>query len=387
MKPVLLAIALLLVSTGAVRAENSANLASPLALSYVADPAGLLAVDTRAELDRLATTIDDAGQGQLAFVVVSDTGGQDPREFATQLLKRWGVGHAEQDDGTLFLVARNDRAAEIVLGDGIDTPENRAHLQRVMDNEMVPRLKNGDYDQALVAGATAVLQTVYTVDLSRPSEVPVDADGKPAASASKPQPLAATPHREGAKDADKGVDAGPLAIGLGILAAIVGGVGWVLYKIFQGLWWLVGSRWMPRRCGSCSTTMNLLGEAEDDTHLSPAERTEERLKSVNYRVFLCPGCGKVDKLARRAWFSSYANCSQCKSRAVSRVSRTLSAATRYSTGLAEVTETCQNCNHTATTRQTLPILPPPSTSSSSSSSSGRSFGGGSSSGGGASGRW
>ncbi|MCB1613648.1 MAG: hypothetical protein KDI60_18135, partial [Xanthomonadales bacterium] len=135
-----------------------------------------------------------------------------------------------------------------------------------------------------------------------------------------------------------------------------------------------------------------LSETEDDAHLQPAELTEEKLRSVDYRVWVCPSCRRVDKLARRAWFSPYSNCGACGSRAVSQTSTTISSPTRYSTGLAEVTETCQNCHRVHTERRVLPVLPPPSDnsssfSSSSSSSSSSSWGGGSSSGGGASGSW
>lgn len=375
-------------------AERAEDIPTPLPTSYVADPSGLLAADTRAEIDRLAIGIDDAGRGQLTVVVVANTGGVDPRQFATNLFNRWGVGHAEQDDGTLILLAREDRAAEIVLGTGIDTEANRAHAQAVMANEMVPRFKQGDYDQAMVAGANAVLQTVYATDMALPSESPdtrsLDERAKAnmlAAPAAPPTPIQArrTDTSEQRNAADSSI--APLALGLSILAGIVGAVGWVLWKILQGFWWLVGARMFPRSCSSCKTKMNLLGEAEDDALLTPEQRTEERLKSVNHRVFVCPGCSKVDKLTRRAWFSSYANCKHCGSRAVSRVSKTLTAATRYSTGLAEVTETCEHCHHIDITRQTIARLPPPSSSSSSSSSGGRSFGGGSSRGGGASGRW
>ncbi len=372
-------------------AERVEDIPSPLPASYVSDPAGLLAADTRAEIDRLAIGIDDAGRGQLTVVVVANTGGVDPRQFATDLFNRWGVGHAEQDDGTLILLAREDRAAEIVLGTGIDTAANRSHAQAVMDNEMIPRFKQGNYDQAMVAGANAVLQTVYATNMALPSESPTELSLDERAKANMLAGPAAPPVAIEARRADtaeqrNAADSSiaPLAIGGSILAGVVGAVGWLLWKILQSFWWLVGSRIFPRSCSSCKTTMNLLGEAEDDALLTPEQRTEERLKSVNHRVFVCPGCSKVDQLTRRAWFSSYANCKHCASRAVSRVSRTISAATRHSTGLAEITETCQHCQRSEVSQKTIARLPPPSSSS---SSSGRSFGGGSSRGGGASGRW
>jgi uncharacterized protein len=405
---------LLFTGSGHLVAERAEQLPVPLPESHVSDLRGLLAADTRAELDRLATKLDDAGRGQLAFVVVDSVDGADPRKFATDVFNRWGVGNRQRNDGTLFLLAKRDRAAEIVLGDGIDNAANRQHAERAMQNAMVPRFRNGDYDQGLVAGAAQLLQSVYGVDLSRPAEreqaesgngesagaatalLDSDAPMTTLADAGEPVqagaveyrppnvPLPAGPSNRGKAESD-GAPSGLLAVGLSILAAIAAAVMWLIHKILGMLWWFTGSRWFTRKCGACGGAMQLLPEHIDDQHLNPSQRTEERIGSVDHRVFQCLRCGKIEQIARRAWFTRYSDCKSCHSRAMSSVSKTLTSATRYSTGLAEITETCQNCNHVRTERRVLPVLPPPS--SSSSSSSGSSFGGGRSSGGGASGRW
>ena len=80
-----LALIALIVLSPALHAERVEQLPVPLPASHVADPRGLLAADTRAELDRLASTLDRAGQGELGFVVISTTGGVDPRRFVEQL--------------------------------------------------------------------------------------------------------------------------------------------------------------------------------------------------------------------------------------------------------------------------------------------------------------
>ncbi|MFO1494288.1 MAG: TPM domain-containing protein [Lysobacterales bacterium] len=367
---------LLLCLTTPLPAEPVESLRSPLPASHLADTLGLLASDTRAELDRLAGTLDAQNRGELAFVIVNNTNGMDPRQYALAVYNRWDVGNHQRNDGTLILLARDDRAAEILLGDGIDTPANRAHAQAVMDQEMVPRLRAGDPDQAFVAGTTALLQRIYGIDLARPSEAPVQA------LVSEAQTQPATPQAPAAQPATD-ASAGEIAFGLSVLIGVFGGGLWLVYRFLRMLWWFAGARWMARRCARCRSTMQLLDEVADDAHLSVNQRTEERLGSVDHKVFLCPGCGHIDKLARRAWFTRYADCSACQARALSSVSRTLSAPTRWSTGTAEVTSTCQHCGKVSVEQRTLPSV----SSSSSSSSGGSGFGGGHSSGGGASGRW
>lgn len=373
------------------------QLASPLPQSYVADAGALLAADTRAELDRLAAALDQQGLGQLAVVVISSTDGVDHRRFATDLFNRWGIGDRQRNDGSLILLARADRAAEIVLGSGIDNAQNRAHAEAVMQTAMVPNFRQSNYDLALINGATQLLQTVYAQDLSQVLEQSAAMDGvsattsaatltglqgldadQPSADASTPMPTA-TPL---AQPIQKDPDYVAWAVGGGAAATAGGGLLWASYRFLKMLWWFTGSRWFVRRCRACATPMQWLSEVADDDHLEAAQLTEERLGSVDHRIYRCPRCAAVDKFARRAWFSRYQNCSSCHSRALSCESETLTAATRGSTGVARITTDCEHCGNHSVERRVLPKLPPPSSSSSSSS-----FGGGSSSGGGASGRW
>jgi uncharacterized protein len=398
-------------------AERADRVLMPLPASHVADAGHLLAVDTRVELDRLASRLDQSGRGELGIAVIGSTDGKPSRQFATEAFNFWGIGDPQRHDGVLLLLALRDRKAEIVLGAGIDNAGNRRHVLQVMNEAMVPRFRQGNYDQGLIAGATMVLQQIYSLDLSRPAEAPEalapalafstppatgsDADSPAPEAASTPAEvdtsdvIAPAPARQPQHSGPQPVpptetSPGMVAFGLSILTALAAAAWWVLSRLLRVFWWFTGGRLLARRCGNCRTPMNLLSEEADDAHLNAAELTEERLRSVDYRVFVCPRCSRVDKLMRRAWFSTYSNCSSCHSRALSRVSTTISSATRYSTGLAEVTETCQNCHKTNTVRHVLPVLPPPSNNSSrssSSSSSRSSFGGGRSSGGGASGSW
>lgn len=342
-------------------------------------------------------------------MVVASTQGKQPRRAATEVFNRWGVGHRQRNDGSLFLLAKSDRKAEIVLGDGIDTPVNRRQAQAIMDNSMVPRFRQGDYDQALLVGSTELLQRIYGMDLSKPAEQAIaDAvapssafvaqQDSPQVSGTAAEANAAiatpriNPQESGttvAAPTAETVSTRMLALGLSILAGILGGIYWLVTRSVRMLWWFSGGRLMARRCGACSTRMDLLSEIADDAYLESGELTEERLNSVDYRIWVCPRCRRVDKLARRAWFCRYSNCSTCQSRAVSRISKTINKPTRHSTGMVEITETCQNCHKVRREQRELPVLPPPSDNDSSSSSfdSGSSYDGGSSSGGGASGSW
>ena len=145
--------------------------------------------------------------------------------------------------------------------------------------------------------------------------------------------------------------------------------------------------------------MAKLDEAADDAHLTESERLEERLGSVDYDVWACPGCAHAEKRRRGAWFTRYSTCPQCG--AVTRLTHetVVVSATEQAEGLAQVDETCANCNWTRRSMQRLARRPRShatvgtgtgfghSSSLGGSHSSGGHSGGGHSSGGGGGGRW
>ncbi len=144
------------------------------------------------------------------------------------------------------------------------------------------------------------------------------------------------------------------------------------------------NRRRPRKCGNCGEQAERLGELADDAHLNAAEKTEERLGSVDYDVWACLSCGTTQKLRYGAILTSYSACGACRTKAVRSTSRTLISATTHSSGTAEVHETCAHCNRERTYTRTIPRIQRSSSSGSSRSGGG---GGGSSSGRGSSGSW
>ena len=145
--------------------------------------------------------------------------------------------------------------------------------------------------------------------------------------------------------------------------------------------------------------MLLLDEIADDEKLEPGQRTEERVGSYNYLVFVCAGCQFSRSVPVRRWFSGYDRCSKCSYKTAKESSRTLTHATYDHGGTVEVTESCTHCGyHHSYTRRTPRRTRPSTTSSSSSSrssfsssssrsSGGSSFGGGRSRGGGGGSSW
>lgn len=356
----------------------------PAQTGVITDRLGVLTAAEAREIERSADQLRQAG-GELALLLQSRSGQADHRAYATEVFNRWQLGSTTAHRGVLIYLALDDRAAEIILGVGIDGDAAVAAADRIMQQQMVPRLRQGQVGAAMVAAAQRVALDIAGPALPAPAQIqPLLAEGGQVAPVEPQVEYDADP----AARRGKVVDTPPAQsspslrpewlFGAGGALGLLGVICWPLYR-----WW---RRRSPPRCPHCRLSMELLDEAADDLHLNEVERSEERLRSVDYDVWHCLRCRQVQKRRYGAWFTSYNRCPRCRGVTQQTRKTTLQAATRHSTGLLRIDEDCQHCGHHASSTRVLPMLPTPS-SSTHRSGGGRSSGGVRSAGRGASGRW
>jgi uncharacterized protein len=308
-------------------------------------------------LQRLNSLIDQLERettAEMAVVVIRSLDGQPEREFAVDLLRRWGVGKRETDNGLLFLWVVDDRRVVIEVGYGLEAILPDGKVGAILDRYVIPHFKAQAFDAGVLEG----VQALAAVIRSQPIELP-------------PVNVQSYEHKET-----------PLGLILLLISIVPAGIGSVVgYR-----WW---RRHHKRTCPECGTTMLRLSEKDEDELLDEVKQLEETLGSVDYDVWKCPGCSHHFTLRYPKWFSRYGKCPQCSNRTCSKSEVTIREATTYQTGLAEVTERCAFCNYRRIYRRTIPQISTSSSSSGGGWSSGGgggggSFGGGSSGGGGAS---
>lgn len=304
---------------------------------------------------------------ELTVVTIRSRDDYDPlssiETFTTNLFNKWGVGHADRDDGLMVLVAVADRQMRIEVGAGYGPAWNR-QARQIIDNIMVPNFKKGDMQGGIEAGVGTLIARVTTnIAHGFPATADPNSGG---VSISGSTTHTRSNHSEGSG----------LSGWLWALLVPVFGVGAAFYRRLTNL--------IPRKCEACQTRMVLLDEVVDDSFLDDGSRFEEVLNSVNYDVWQCPSCQHTHSERWRNWLSRYGACPSCNYRAQESDTTILSSATYSSSGSKRIDYSCRHCDHSYSEIRTIPRKTKSSSSSSSSSSS---FGGGSSSGGGASGSW
>ena len=87
---------------------------------------------------------------QCLVVVVKNIENDDPYEFAIGLGRRFGVG-GKKNLGVVIVLASDDRSYQIVTGDGMEKFLPDIIGYRIENNAMLPYLREGDWDNAMVA--------------------------------------------------------------------------------------------------------------------------------------------------------------------------------------------------------------------------------------------
>lgn len=124
---------------------------------WVTDEAGLLSAQARAALDARLEAYQKGSGHQVLVWVGRTTGGEPIEDFAVRAFGAWKVGNKGLDDGLALFVMAQDRAVRIEVGYGLEQTVPDAVCSRILRDEVLPRLRAGQPDQAVTAGIDSLL--------------------------------------------------------------------------------------------------------------------------------------------------------------------------------------------------------------------------------------
>lgn len=127
----------------------------------VNDLAGILNNQQINDLETALVKFDDTTKTQIAVVTVSSLNGYAPSDFAQRLGQKWGVGGKEFNNGVVLLIKprKGSEKGEIAIatGYGIEHLVTDAASKHIIDYEIIPQFKLGDYYAGIRAGVDAIV--------------------------------------------------------------------------------------------------------------------------------------------------------------------------------------------------------------------------------------
>ena len=124
----------------------------------------------RMELNKLETMLvsyNDSTSTQITIVTVPSLGGYEIADYANKLYEAWGIGQKSKNNGLLILLSMEERAVRMEVGYGLEDRLTDALSRRIIEREMVPNFRSGDYAGGLYAASKSVIQVLegaYTAE-------------------------------------------------------------------------------------------------------------------------------------------------------------------------------------------------------------------------------
>jgi uncharacterized protein len=140
----------------------SPTLAAPtfpaLAGQRVVDDAHVLTPQTQADLTSKLAALEQKSGDQVVVVTVPDLQGMEIEDYGYQLGRAWGIGQKGKDNGLLFIVAPSAHKVRIEVGYGLEPVMTDAMSSVILQSQVLPRFRSGDYNGGIEAGTDAIVQ-------------------------------------------------------------------------------------------------------------------------------------------------------------------------------------------------------------------------------------
>ena len=131
---------------------------------YVSNPDTIISQDDVDYINHCCRLLEDSTQVELAVVVLGSIGDYEPFDFGYELFQRWGIGKAGKNTGVLITFALASHDVYINTGSGIEGVLTDAKCKMIIEKDMIPFFKQGDYGGGLCNGATSIYRTCTNGD-------------------------------------------------------------------------------------------------------------------------------------------------------------------------------------------------------------------------------
>lgn len=164
---VLLSLILILTTANGILADDF-KLPQPSRYFYVYDDVGIIDAGLERNIISVNETLYSKTGAQIVVAIVKSLEDRHPQDYANLLYREWGIGSKEKDNGVLILLAPNEKQIWIDVGYGLEGALPDGRVGEILDNDMVPYIRDGNYNEGIQRGFNTILNIVqneYGIEL------------------------------------------------------------------------------------------------------------------------------------------------------------------------------------------------------------------------------
>jgi len=137
-----------------------AALEVPKLRGRINDNAAMLSAQSRTALESMLEQFEKTDSTQIVLLTIPSLEGEVLERFSLQVVEAWKIGQKGIDNGALLLIVRDERKLRIEVGYGLEGSLTDLVSGRIISGEIVPRFKQGNFDEGIRAGILAMVKAV-----------------------------------------------------------------------------------------------------------------------------------------------------------------------------------------------------------------------------------
>ncbi len=154
---------------GLLACTAAAQVAVPQLKARVTDLTGTLPAQSVTQFEQRLAAFEREKGMQVAVLLVPTARPDSIEQYAVRVFEQWRLGRKGVDDGVLLVIAKNDRELRIEVGYGLEGVLTDATSNRIINEDIVPHFKRGDFAAGIDAGVARILRVAGGEPLPAPA--------------------------------------------------------------------------------------------------------------------------------------------------------------------------------------------------------------------------
>ena len=126
----------------------------------VTDRTGTLTDSERAALETKLANYEAQTGTQIVVLIVPSTNPEPIEAYSIRVAEAWKIGRKGQDNGVVFLVAKNDRKMRLEVGYGLEGVLTDAMSRRIISDDVAPKFRDNQFAAGIDAGVDRIIATI-----------------------------------------------------------------------------------------------------------------------------------------------------------------------------------------------------------------------------------
>lgn len=146
--------------------------AIPTLQSHVTDLTGTLSQGQQSQLEAKLVNFEAQKGSQIAVLLLPTTKPEEIEQYSIRVVDAWKIGRKKVADGVLVIVAKSDHKVRIEVGRGLEGAIPDLYAKRIIQENMSPKFKQGDFAGGLNDGLDSLIKLVNGEPLPAPTVRP-----------------------------------------------------------------------------------------------------------------------------------------------------------------------------------------------------------------------